>query len=468
MAINLSSLNISLDKFNAESSGTYNIGQLKLSSDGKSVYRTNNHKTWTIFNSTKISSEEALAVKFAFCKALSKEGLSQDAIDSVKTKLGIPGSALDALKAGNIKPLTAAEVREVIDQYAGQINERRASAANGAKMLKTSADLYRGVDKEEMADRASTRNEINAKSIKKAMTGADRAVNNLLDMIQDDELGDSVSPSNKAMAREIMTSLGNPGAFDGGGGKKKPVALKSAPIQFILQDSGKVTAKVTLGNRNSFSLDTGLTREALAEKAAEMLNAIIASEPKPRAVKPHVEKKSSDDEIMNAINEIEGGAIETEEVEAEEIETAEIKEKKIKAESAKVARLNNRLLEDLADDFNTLKNTIPEMRRRLRDTRMEDTVSALQKAMDKVRPLDVRNTDLINQVRQVFWGNMKIDTDKLLNDISGVLNKKRVDYGDKVDKNIKKAEEDIKNNIEIDFDKAEVEPLNINAWLEES
>ena len=44
MAINLSALNISLDKFNAESSGTYNIGQLKLSSDGKSVYRTNSRQ----------------------------------------------------------------------------------------------------------------------------------------------------------------------------------------------------------------------------------------------------------------------------------------------------------------------------------------------------------------------------------------------------------------------------------------
>ena len=45
MAINLSNLNISLDKFNAASGGEYNIGQMKLSSDGKSVYRANNHKT---------------------------------------------------------------------------------------------------------------------------------------------------------------------------------------------------------------------------------------------------------------------------------------------------------------------------------------------------------------------------------------------------------------------------------------
>ena len=35
MAINLSNLNISLDTFNKEASGVMNIGQIKLSSNGK-------------------------------------------------------------------------------------------------------------------------------------------------------------------------------------------------------------------------------------------------------------------------------------------------------------------------------------------------------------------------------------------------------------------------------------------------
>ena len=52
MAINLSNLKISLDKFNEAAKGTYNIGHIKLGADCKSVYRTNNHKTWTIFNNT--------------------------------------------------------------------------------------------------------------------------------------------------------------------------------------------------------------------------------------------------------------------------------------------------------------------------------------------------------------------------------------------------------------------------------
>ena len=50
MAVNLSNLNISLDSFNKEASGVMNIGQIKLSSNGKSVYRTNNHETLTILN----------------------------------------------------------------------------------------------------------------------------------------------------------------------------------------------------------------------------------------------------------------------------------------------------------------------------------------------------------------------------------------------------------------------------------
>ena len=70
------------------------------------------------------------------------------------------------------------------------------------------------------------------------------------------------------------------------------------------------------------------------------------------------------------------------------------------------------------------------------------------------RPLDSRNTDLINQVREVFYGNKDVDADYLLKSISGVLNKKAVDPRDKIDENIQ-------NNIRDDLD----ENLNTNAWL---
>ena len=438
MAINLSRLNISLDKFNAESSGTYNIGQIKLSSDGKSVYRTNNHKTFTILNRTEIRSEEAVAVKFAFCRALSKEGLSQEDIAAVKQKLGIPGSALDALKAGNIKPLTAAEVREVIDQYASQINQNRASLANGVKPLKTSAEIYRGVGKDEMESRATARNEINAQSFAKLKTGADNAVNKLLDILHFGGDGSSVNAEGKQFAREILTKLDNPAAFNV---QTKTVAMTtSTAIKFKLQDNGKITAELTLKNGNSFSIDTGLDRAGLVDKAVTVLNAAIAATP-PKAEKPRVEKKA-DNDIMNAINEIESGVIE---------------EGEVKPQGNEGGMSNETLLLKLGILFNAVKEADgPDERQVLRDMNMEAAVKVLQQALNRVRHLDDRNTKLINDVREVFYGNKAIDPDKLLKDISDVLNKKPFNPDEKIAANkLNKVEEDLN------------ETININAWLGE-
>ena len=440
MAINLSKLNISLDTFNAESSGTYNIGQMKLSSDGKSVYRTNNHKTFTILNRTEISSEEALAVKFAFCRALSKEGLTQEAINMVKQKLGIPGDAMDALKAGNIKPLTAAEVREVIDTYAAQINKHRADVANGAKALKTSSEIYRGVDKREMESRAAARDAVNAQSVAKLQTTADRAVNNVLDILHFGENGESITSFEKKLAKEILAKLSNPTAFDR---KSKTVDMVAVPVKFTLQDNGKVLAKITLGNGNTFSIDTGLDRNGLVNKAVALLNAVAASTP-PKVEKPRVEKRVADDDIMQAINELESGGIETEEPETG----------KVKAGSDNVGMSKENLLRGLDLVFKALKEVKGQDQRKvLRDANMEDVVRALQQALDKVRHLDNRNTILINNVREAFYGNPAINTDDLFKEISDILNKKRVNPMDKVDENIKNKVVDLE------------ETININAFL---
>ena len=440
MAINLSKLNISLDTFNAESSGTYNIGQMKLSSDGKSVYRTNNHKTFTILNRTEISSEEALAVKFAFCRALSKEGLTQEAINTVKQKLGIPGDALDALKAGNIKPLTAAEVREVIDTYADQINKHRADVANGAKALKTSAEIYRGVGKQEMESRAAARDAVNAQSVAKLKTTADSAVNNVLDILHFGEQGESITSFDKKLAKEILAKLSNPTAFDR---KSKTVDMVAVPVKFTLQDNGKVLAKITLGNENTFSIDTGLDRNGLVNKAVALLNAVAASTP-PKVEKPRVEKTLADDDIMQAINELESGGIGM-----EELETG-----KVKAGSDNVGMSKENLLRGLKRVFDALKEVKGQDQRKvLRDAYMEDVVWALQQALDKARHLDNRNTLLINNVREAFYGNPAINTDDLFKEISDILNKKRVNPMDKVDENIKNKVVDLE------------ETININAFL---
>ena len=54
MAINLSTVSISLDRFDAVSDGEYNIGHIKLSKDGSDIVRTNRHKTFEFLNNDTI------------------------------------------------------------------------------------------------------------------------------------------------------------------------------------------------------------------------------------------------------------------------------------------------------------------------------------------------------------------------------------------------------------------------------
>ena len=248
---------------------------------------------------------------------------------------------MDALKAGNIKPLTAAEVREVIDTYADQINKHRADVANGAKALKTSAEIYRGVGKQEMESRAAARDAVNAQSVAKLKTTADSAVNNVLDILHFGEQGESITSFDKKLAKEILAKLSNPTAFDR---KSKTVDMVAVPVKFTLQDNGKVLAKITLGNENTFSIDTGLDRNGLVNKAVALLNAVAASTP-PKVEKPRVEKKLADDDIMQAINELESGGIGM-----EELETG-----KVKAGSDNVGMSKENLLRGLKRVFDALK-----------------------------------------------------------------------------------------------------------------
>ena len=78
----------------------------------------------------------------------------------------------------------------------------------------------------------------------------DKAVNNMLDILQFGENGESITSAGKKLAKEILVKLSNPMAFDR---KTKTVNMNAAPVKFTLQENGKVLAKFTLGNKNSFS-----------------------------------------------------------------------------------------------------------------------------------------------------------------------------------------------------------------------
>ena len=243
MGLDLGNLSISLDRFNEVASGKYNIGQLKLSKDGTSVYRTNNHKTWTIFNNTKISSAESLAIKTAFCRALANEGLSTDDIIDIKEKLGIAGPEVDLFRPGGMKPLSAVEVREIIDEYAGKINEKRAAKADGVA-LKTSAEIYSGVSDETLQSRAETRDSINESTLGKGIeTDSGKMLDTVMDVTRSLEPGRGEKPTKDMinLAKEIRSAMRRTRDILTKAGSS--IMLKDLPISLVRGNDDKISIK---------------------------------------------------------------------------------------------------------------------------------------------------------------------------------------------------------------------------------
>lgn len=127
----------------------------------------------------------------------------------------------------------------------------------------------------------------------------------------------------------------------------------------------------------------------------------------------------------------------------------------VKAGSGNAGIDKETLLNGLNIVFTALKKSSRQNLRKLRDNKMEGVVKALQQALDKARHLDNKNTILINNVREAFYGNPNINIDDLFKDISDVLNKKQPNPMDKVDENIKNKVVDLE------------ETININAFFGE-
>ena len=141
MAINLANLNISLDQFQKMATGDYNAGEVALKSESK-LTKINNHVHRLSANTKSISHEEVLAIKNAFMKALSANGVDMDEINKIRKELGLAPdeTAPKALAGRSLKPLSRQQIRDIIDRNAGAINASRAE--RGQKAFKTSAQLY--------------------------------------------------------------------------------------------------------------------------------------------------------------------------------------------------------------------------------------------------------------------------------------------------------------------------------------
>ena len=160
MPVDFSKVNISLQQFQTISSGKYNAGEVKLASE-TTLGKVNNHVHLTGSNATPLSHAEVLAVKNAFVKALSSGGVGANEIAQIRRDLGLAAEAgMDkTLHERSLRPLTRQQVRQILDRYAGAINAH-ADRVPGAERVRTSAQIYG--EGGMRADRAATRNEVNA------------------------------------------------------------------------------------------------------------------------------------------------------------------------------------------------------------------------------------------------------------------------------------------------------------------
>lgn len=467
MPVNLNNLNISLDQFNMAAKGQYNIGQLKLGEDGASVVRINNHKFFTRFNRNPIRPEESLALKNAFCNALSKEGLSDETVSEIRKKLGLGDTILDTLTAGNIKPLSAAEVREIIDEYAGQLNKSRAP---GAK-IKTSDDFYRGVSKETLNDRKTVRDARNAASVAGMETKVGGVVNQLVDLLLSEGSASGFSFSSKAIAMEILKDLRPADALD------KPdssIALTVAPITLRRNREGMVIARFQLGDGSIFSVGTNMNKQQLVEHLQNVLKA-----PAEETESEEVQEEPKDPEAK-APEAPKGPKAPPQPKESEGPQAPKAPKAPAPAQPKKTLKPSNaRLVNEIKDAFAAVKDPVEMAKRKapilrslpqkkgryqysendletianieVRKNMSEAILEKLVPALRETRGLDVRNAELCHKVRAIL-GNKTEDADKLIDEITDALSTKP-DFKAQIGKSAEPVEDD--------FD----EPLNINAIL---
>ena len=253
MAVDFANVNISLAEFQGISSGKYNAGEVKLASETK-LGKINNHVHFQGSNATPLSHEEVLAVKNAFVKALSSNGVAADEIAKIRRELGLSAeTGIDkTLHARSIRPLTRQQVRDILDRNAAAINAH-ADQNPGAARISTSAQIYG--EGGMRADRAATRNEVNA-----ALAGAGGTEEHegiaLAEAVISGDVDFCFDKDTKYLLAQAHAQIGQILQRSNG----RPSAEREAVIEFRLNKTGQLV-----------SIRTGQSEAAFVRKLEEMV-----------------------------------------------------------------------------------------------------------------------------------------------------------------------------------------------------
>ena len=118
-------MSLSISDFQKIANGSHNAGDITLTGSGK-LDKVNNHvgilKGW---NTKTVSAATTLEVKNAFVSALKSSGVDEASIAKIREELGLPRSGgTKGLDMSSLKPLTRAQTREILDRFAGVINDK--------------------------------------------------------------------------------------------------------------------------------------------------------------------------------------------------------------------------------------------------------------------------------------------------------------------------------------------------------
>ena len=157
MPIDFSRVNVSIQQFQDISSGKYNAGEIKLESETE-LGKINHHIHRTGSNAKSLSHEEVLAIKNAFVKVLSSNGVSAYEITRIRRTLGlaVDGGLDKTLHERSLRPLTRQQVREILTRNAESINRYR-----GADIMTRAIPSNPEPEGGPVDDRTARRNAVN-------------------------------------------------------------------------------------------------------------------------------------------------------------------------------------------------------------------------------------------------------------------------------------------------------------------
>ena len=114
--VNFGNVSLTLQQFNEIASGKYNAGEVRLDGE-RALAKINNHVHFTGLNKVSLSHAEVLAIKIAFVKALSQNGVQGCSLDRIREELGLEAKHPNDLQLSqrSLRPLSRQQIREILD-----------------------------------------------------------------------------------------------------------------------------------------------------------------------------------------------------------------------------------------------------------------------------------------------------------------------------------------------------------------